>query len=495
MRREGLMPADSRIPTAVAAAVVAALVVGGGVSAATGDSFVLGNSNSADNTTTLTSPTNNPTLRVTNTGTSAALRGDAQSGTGVNGTSVTGTGQQGASQAGIGLLGQHTNATGTNPGVQGTTASADAGATGVLGRVVPTGAGADSAGVRGINNSTDANGAGVLGSHSGSGPGVKGTSASGPGVRGDAPPGFKAIGVFGLVPANGQAGSAAVLGVATPADSVYGVRGDATGNYAGATGVFGMSDKGVGVEGSSTNIAGRFLSNATPDRNSYGVIACGSGGEQDCGSGLVLASEAKGYGGIFHGRSGGVGVYGCADAPRMTCLPPEITAGGQFATAVSFGRGVSGRADADYGIGVEGSAAGLRAIGVRGVATGAASFAGKFEGNVHVTGTVTKAYSSFTSNLAIPIAYGTVSSAGTLLAGTPNVSVTYNAGATRYEITISGETYDSLKFVTNVTRLAGAVGVGVSTTTSSPDGKLLVFNRSAAGSLAQGSFHFLVYKP
>jgi hypothetical protein len=256
-----------------------------------------------------------------------------------------------------------------------------------------------------------------------------------------------------------------------------------------------MSDKGVGVEGSSTNIAGRFLSNAFPDRNSYGVIACGSGGEQDCGSGLVLASEAKGYGGIFHGRSSGVGVYGCSDAPGVNCLPPAITAGGLFATAVSFGRGVSGKADADNSIGVEGSATGPRAVGVRGVASGASSFAGKFEGNVHITGTLTKAYAAATSNAAIPIAYGTVSSAGTLLAGTPNVSAAYNAGGTRYEITIAGETYDALKFVTNVTRLAGAVSVGVSTTTSSPDGKLLVFNRNGTGALAQGSFYFVVYKP
>jgi hypothetical protein len=39
-----------------------------------------------------------------------------------------------------------------------------------------------------------------------------------------------------------------------------------------------------------------------------------------------------------------------------------------------------------------------------------------------------------------------------------------------------------------------AVGVGSTTTTGSPDGKLLVFNRDAAG-LAQDRFYFAVHKP
>jgi hypothetical protein len=121
----------------------AALVVAGVSGAATGDNFVLGQSNSAGDQTSLTGNLGAPVLRAVNTGTAAALRGDAQNGTGVNGTSVSGTGQQGQSQAGIGLLGQHTNATGTNPGVQG------------------------------VTSSTDANGAGVVGRNTGGGPGLK----------------------------------------------------------------------------------------------------------------------------------------------------------------------------------------------------------------------------------------------------------------------------------------------------------------------------------
>jgi hypothetical protein len=115
-------------------AVAAGLVLGGAGSAATGDNFILGRSNSAGDQTTLTASIGSPVLRVSNNGTAAALRGDAQSGIGINGVSVTGTGAQGQSQAGIGVLGQHTNATGVNPGVQGATSSTDPNGAGVVGR-------------------------------------------------------------------------------------------------------------------------------------------------------------------------------------------------------------------------------------------------------------------------------------------------------------------------------------------------------------------------
>jgi hypothetical protein len=121
----------SRVILAVSAG---ALVLGGVGGAATGDNLVLGQSNSAGDQTSLTGNLGAPVLRAVNTGTAAALRGDAQNGTGVNGTSVSGTGQQGQSQAGIGVVGQHTNTTGTNPGVQGTTSSTDPNGAGVVGR-------------------------------------------------------------------------------------------------------------------------------------------------------------------------------------------------------------------------------------------------------------------------------------------------------------------------------------------------------------------------
>jgi hypothetical protein len=120
-------------------AAVAALVLttttalaGSGV----GGVFNLGVANTVDATSSLSGdPGGNPELRVTNTGASgAAIRGDAQAGTGVTGNSISGTGQLGQSQSGIGLSGIHAAATGTNPGVQGSTSSTDPKAAGVLGK-------------------------------------------------------------------------------------------------------------------------------------------------------------------------------------------------------------------------------------------------------------------------------------------------------------------------------------------------------------------------
>jgi trimeric autotransporter adhesin len=132
---------SQRLSWVVVGALAAALVLGGAGGAATGDNFILGQSNSAGDQTSLTGNLGAPVLRALNTGTAAAVRGDAQNGTGLNGTSVSGTGVQGQSQAGIGVVGQHTNATGTSPGVQGTTSSTDANGAGVVGRNTGGGAG------------------------------------------------------------------------------------------------------------------------------------------------------------------------------------------------------------------------------------------------------------------------------------------------------------------------------------------------------------------
>jgi hypothetical protein len=97
-------------------------------------SLLLGHANTSTAQTTLTANLVSPVLKVVNQGGAAALRGDAQTGIGVNGVSVSGTGQQGVSQSGIGLVGAHSDPTGINPGIQGSTASTDPGGAGVVGK-------------------------------------------------------------------------------------------------------------------------------------------------------------------------------------------------------------------------------------------------------------------------------------------------------------------------------------------------------------------------
>jgi hypothetical protein len=125
-----------RLPLLGASAAALALatttaLAGSGV----GGVFNLGQVNTVDAQTTLSgNPGGNPLLRAINSGTGAAVRGEAQNGIGVNGIAVTGTGQQGQSQNGIGLLGIHSATTGVNPGVQGQTVSADPNGAGVVGK-------------------------------------------------------------------------------------------------------------------------------------------------------------------------------------------------------------------------------------------------------------------------------------------------------------------------------------------------------------------------
>jgi hypothetical protein len=94
-----------------------------------------------------------------------------------------------------GILGVHAAATGIDPGVDGSTASTDPGAVGVLGRVTSTAAGANSAAVSGINAGTGGNGIGVSGSQAGIGTGVFGSSSGGVGVYGNT--GGSGTGLYG----------------------------------------------------------------------------------------------------------------------------------------------------------------------------------------------------------------------------------------------------------------------------------------------------------
>jgi hypothetical protein len=127
-----------RLRLALLGAAGAALVVvtttalaGSGV----GGIFNLGQVNTVDAQTSLTgNPGGSPELKVTSTGTAAAVRGVASTGIGTNGVSTSGVGQQGLSNSGIGTLGTHGNTTGISPGVQGETNSTDPGGAGVLGK-------------------------------------------------------------------------------------------------------------------------------------------------------------------------------------------------------------------------------------------------------------------------------------------------------------------------------------------------------------------------
>lgn len=102
------------------------------------------------------------------------------------------------------------------------------------------------------------------------------------------------------------------------------------------------------------------------------------------------------------------------------------------------------------------------------------------------TGTITNNVGS-----GLPLAFGTIDSDGTILSGTSNFSVTFDAGFTRYEIAIDGESYHYSDYAAMVTPITG----GVSAETGSSSDNLLVSVVQADGTNAAGRFSFVVFKP
>jgi hypothetical protein len=90
-----------------------------------------------------------------------------------------------------------------------------------------------------------------------------------------------------------------------------------------------------------------------------------------------------------------------------------------------------------------------------------------------------------------PIAFAHINTDGTKLSGTANVSSVWNASATRYEITIAGESYFYSTYVTTVTPTM----IGIIASTSSVSGKLLVYCNNVSGAAVQAMFQFVTFKP
>lgn len=119
----------------------------------------------------------------------------------------------------------------------------------------------------------------------------------------------------------------------------------------------------------------------------------------------------------------------------------------------------------------------------------APGFVVEADGNVAIGGTITNGVGS-----SLAIAFGHVQAGGTLDVDgtTSNVSVTYNAGLTRYEISIDGESYLSGNYATVVTPIGSAPRFA---STGSVGGDLLVYISDSGGTAVQNAFTFVVFKP
>ncbi|HEY2394416.1 MAG TPA: hypothetical protein VGH81_00345 [Rudaea sp.] len=233
--------------------------------------------------------------------------------------------------------------------------------------------------------STSASGFGVAGNNTASGGvGVGGTGEVGVNGSGTVY-GVKGFGTnAGVIGVSSLAAGAGVYG-SNSASGGVGIHGDAAGS---STGVYGTATYGNGVSG--------FASGAG-----------GSGGNGVYGASLAVAGA--GVSGLNNGGdgvygSGNVGVYGTGTtygiyATGPTALyanVPAATTNGFGVYAYSHatsgpGNGIYGQSDSSGGVGVSGYSG--SGIGVAGSTS--SGLAGKFIGNVNVTGTLSKGAGSF----------------------------------------------------------------------------------------------------
>ncbi len=324
-------------------------------------------------------------------GTSGSSTGSGVYGT-VTASGNTGSGVLGASSSssGYGVCGRNLAGSGATIGVYGTTASSTAGS-GVYGNSI----GASGAGVYG--NSTGSSGSGVRGNSTGStGVGLKGTASGtdGYGVHGSAPSGTGVygsgfIGAYFTTTGNQYGAHAVQIESASEDASAVNI---VTSGLA-ATALYAEQSAG----GASFGYGGYFISRSVDGTAVFGNATSATG------DGDVS------YGGYFRSAGeDGAGVY--AQSVAVTGNAPGIAGYHRTTENLGYGvagygnnRGVSGNAYGSdvlgYHYGVYGraqdGAAGYN-YGVYGSASGGSvNYAGYFNGNAQVTGTLSKGAGSF----------------------------------------------------------------------------------------------------
>lgn len=277
-------------------------------------------------------------------------------------------------------------------------------ARGLQGAITAGTPGSNSAGVIGINRGTAGFTHGVHGQHSGSGRGVFGQGASGYGVVGFSNSGHGMLGqtgatnrfgVYGYSPyrailgasTGGGSNSAGVWGTSNATDGM-GVLGNADNGFNPVgvhgtsklgTGVRGSAEAGIGVRGESEGSAGVY---GTSD---FYIAVLGEGDYLDG----VRGTSNSDYGvvGLTANTGDRSGVYG--SGPRGVIGVGSIGVVGAGSGAASMG--IFGVANGEPNYGVYGQSSSY-AIWGQGAPGG---YAGWFEGNAHVNGTLSKSLGTF----------------------------------------------------------------------------------------------------
>ena len=337
--------------------------------------------------------TSDTVFSISNTGTGQAIQGKSATSYGVSGISSSVAGVYGYSDSvsDCGVYGESNSTTGIGVGgysptcgVYGYTDTAsgygvcgyNTSGTGIFG--VSTSATGN--GVYGSNYGYSASSSGVYGSNS-LGTGVYGKSTSGNGVRGQSTSGS---GVRGETNSDSNSGVCGYNSASGPGVYGYGlgsgVRGEA--NSASYYGVYGSNPLGTGVYGKSTSGSGvRGESNSASSSGVYGNNPLGVGvygvSNSNSSYGVSGFNSGSGYG-VYGISTGNNGVFGCTDS---------LIYGG----VCGCGKGIG-----VYGYGPGNGVYGYSNSNGNGVYGDSVSgYAGYFNGNVFVKGTLTKSGGSF----------------------------------------------------------------------------------------------------
>lgn len=259
------------------------------------------------------------------------------------------------------------------------------------------------------------------------------------------------------------------------------LRSDAAGNGSWSTDGLALPFVGTGASGSGERAGVFKVSNTTTTANGLvGVL----GGESAVDLAPWQEGGVMGDSGSDSGVVGttdlgnGVGVFGITSGSNSAGAYGNSTAGDGVGVLGRGEAGDGGRFSSDSGDGVE--------------ASSTSGFAGRFTGNVFVTGDVTKRYAANTSDSIVPVAHGNVNSNGTIAGGTPNFTSSYNSTTDEYTISVTGKTID-LFFDTAV--VTATTSSPVICTTSTSGGDLIVRLWTTGGARTQGRFQFIIWQP
>jgi len=216
------------------------------------------------------------------------------------------------------------------------------------------------------------------------------------------------------------------------------------------------------------------------------------------------ATTGNAVGGFFETLSTtGRAIVGSASATS------GVNYGGYFGTPSSGGTGVYGEATSSTGSGIGGQFLSLSDTGIAGqfTASGASGTAGKFVNSTEGTttligapgtaiatnGYVFREYVSGSYRAAIPIAYGSISSTGTIRGGSGNFTVTRAAAGT-YDVTVTGNSFTETTWSVSVTPVAVTTPNTTSVTDNGSAFRVLI-HRFSAGTFAltDTAFHFTAF--